>query len=78
MLQWTAASSHRTLQLAVHHTDAEREYAYDTDPILGSGTGQLLHAVADNGWTVVDMAVDWAPSSPTLAPSNESKKGTTS
>jgi hypothetical protein len=60
MLQWTAASPYRTLQLAVHHTDAEREYAYDTDPILGSGTDQLLRAVADNGWTVVDMAVDWA------------------
>jgi haloacid dehalogenase-like hydrolase len=59
MLQWTAASPYTTLQLAVHHTDAEREYAYDTDPILGSGTGQLLHAVADNGWTVVDTAVDW-------------------
>jgi len=60
MLQWTAASPYTTLQLAVHHTDAEREYAYDTDPILGSGTDQLLRAVADNGWTVVDMAVDWA------------------
>jgi hypothetical protein len=60
MLQWTAASPYRTLQLAVHHTDAEREYAYDTDPILGSGTDQLLRAVADNGWTVVDMAADWA------------------
>jgi hypothetical protein len=59
MLQWTSASHYRTLQLAVHHTDAEREYAYDTDPILGSGTAQLLAAAAEGDWTVVDMAVDW-------------------
>ncbi|MGO9505460.1 MAG: hypothetical protein ACLPUO_28695 [Streptosporangiaceae bacterium] len=25
MLQWTAASPHRTLELVVHHTDGERE-----------------------------------------------------
>jgi hypothetical protein len=60
MLQWTAASPYRTLALAVHHTDAEREYAYDTDPLLGSGTGQLLAAAAENHWTVVDMASDWS------------------
>jgi hypothetical protein len=60
MLQWTAASPHRTLQLVVHHTDAEREYAYDVDPILGSGTDQILAAAADHHWTVIDMAADWA------------------
>ena len=32
MLQWTAASSHRTLQLVVNHTDQDREYAYTRDP----------------------------------------------
>ena len=60
MLQWTAASPHRTLQLVVHHTDAEREYAYDVDPILGSGTDQILAAAAGHKWTVIDMAADWA------------------
>jgi hypothetical protein len=50
---------HRTLQLVVHHTDAEREFAYDTDPLLGAGTQNLLAAVAD-GWTVIDMAADWS------------------
>jgi hypothetical protein len=60
MLQWTAASPYRTLELVVHHTDGEREYAYDRDPILGSGTGQLLAAAAEHQWTVVDMAADWA------------------
>jgi hypothetical protein len=60
MLQWTAASPYRTLQLVVHHTDGEREYAYDRDPILGSGTDQILAAAADDKWTVIDMAADWA------------------
>ena len=59
MLQWTAASPRRTLQLAVHHTDGDREYAYDRDPILGSGTDQILAAAADGNWTVIDMAADW-------------------
>jgi hypothetical protein len=44
----------------VHHTDAEREYAYDVDPILGSGTDRILAAAADHQWTVIDMAADWA------------------
>jgi haloacid dehalogenase-like hydrolase len=60
MLQWTAASPYRTLELVIHHTDGDREYAYDRDPILGSGTGQLLAAAAEHKWTVVDMAADWA------------------
>jgi haloacid dehalogenase-like hydrolase len=59
MLQWTAASAYRTLELAIHHTDASREYAYDSDPLLGSGTSQLLGAAATNDWIVVDMAADW-------------------
>ena len=60
MLQWTAASPYRTLELVVHHTDGDREYAYDRDPILGSGTSQILAAAAEHKWTVIDMATDWA------------------
>src|SRR4051812_43433111 len=60
MLQWTAGSPYRSLELVVHHTDADREYAYDEDPVLGSGTEQLLAAASDGGWTVVDMATDWS------------------
>jgi phosphoserine phosphatase len=67
MLQWAAASPHRTLQLVVRHTDGEREYAYDRDPILGSGTGQLLAAAADHDWTVIDMAADWSAVYPPAA-----------
>jgi hypothetical protein len=60
MLQWTAASPGRSLQLVIHHTDAEREYAYDRDPVLGAGTGQVLATAAEEKWTVIDMAADWA------------------
>ena len=67
MLQWAAASTHRTLQLVVRHTDGEREYAYDRDPVLGSGTGQLLAAAAYHGWTVIDMAADWSAVHPPAA-----------
>jgi hypothetical protein len=66
MLQWTAASPYRTLELAVHHTDAEREYAYDTDPLFGSGTVQLLAAASENQWTIVDVAADWSAIFPPL------------
>jgi haloacid dehalogenase-like hydrolase len=66
MLQWTAASPHRTLPLVVQHTDAGREYAYDRDPILGSGTGQILTAAAEHKWTVIDMAADWSAVYPSV------------
>jgi haloacid dehalogenase-like hydrolase len=59
MLQWTAASPHRNLEIVVHHTDADREFAYDVDPVLGSGTADLLAAANAGAWTVVDMAADW-------------------
>ena len=65
MLQWTASSPHRTLQLVVHHTDSKREYAYDNDPLLGAGTDQLLTAAAESDWSVIDMATDWSTIYPT-------------
>ena len=60
MLQWASASPHRTLQLVVQHTDGDREYAYDRDPILGSGTQQIHAAATENRWTLIDMAADWS------------------
>lgn len=66
MLQWAAASPRRTLQLVVRHTDGEREYAYDRDPVSGSGTGHLLAAAAEHKWTMIDMAADWSAMYPPL------------
>jgi hypothetical protein len=44
--------------LIVHHTDAEREYAYDRDTTIGH-LDKALDAAAANRWTVVDMKTDW-------------------
>jgi phosphoglycolate phosphatase-like HAD superfamily hydrolase len=58
MLQWTAAGDGRRLMLYVHHTDAEREWAYDRDSHIGKLNKGLDEAI-EKGWTVVDMKNDW-------------------
>jgi len=58
MLRWTTAGDGPRFGLIVHHTDAEREYAYD----YPSDVGQLKRALdeaPERGWTVVDMKHDW-------------------
>ena len=45
--------------LLVHHTDAEREYAYDRHSQVGKLDKALDEAKA-RGWTVVDMKRDWS------------------
>jgi hypothetical protein len=60
MLQWTAAAAGAgpRLMLLVHHTDAEREWAYDRKSHVGRLDKALDEAQA-KGWTVVDMKNDW-------------------
>jgi hypothetical protein len=58
MLQSTTLSGGRCLGLIVHHTDAEREYAYDRQSHIGK-LDKALDAAALNKWTVVDMKNDW-------------------
>jgi phosphoserine phosphatase len=58
MLQWTTLSGGVRLGLIVHHTDAEREYAYDRQSHFGK-LDIALDAAALNKWTVVDMKKDW-------------------
>jgi len=58
MLQWTTAGPGARFALYVHHTDAEREWAYDRDSAIGSLDKGLDEAQA-KGWTVVDMQRDW-------------------
>ena len=60
MLQWTAAGTRPALRLLVHHTDAEREWAYDRTSSIGRLDKALDEAKA-NGWTVVDMKNEWKP-----------------
>jgi hypothetical protein len=58
MLQWTTMTGGARLGLIVHHTDAEREYAYDRDTSFGR-LDKALDAAALNHWVVVDMKNDW-------------------
>ncbi len=58
MLQFTAAGRGPRLMLIVHHTDAEREYAYDRKSSIGRLDKALDEANA-KGWTVVSMKTDW-------------------
>ncbi len=58
MLQWTAAGTSARFMGIVHHTDAEREYAYDRQSQMGKLDKALDEATA-KGWTVVDMKRDW-------------------
>jgi haloacid dehalogenase-like hydrolase len=60
MLQWaTKGAATPCLALIVHHTDGEREYAYDRQAHFGK-LDKALDAAAINNWTVVSMKDDWA------------------
>ena len=59
MLQWTTMSgSGARLGLIVHHTDAEREYAYDRKSHVGK-LDLALDGAALNKWALADMKKDW-------------------
>jgi len=58
MLQYTMGGSGARFALIVHHTDAEREWAYDRTSSIGRLDKALDEAQA-KGWTVVDMKNDW-------------------
>lgn len=58
MLQWTAAGSGARFMGLVHHTDAEREWAYDHPSSVGQLDKALTEA-REKKWTVVDMKRDW-------------------
>jgi Phosphoserine phosphatase len=75
MLEWTSAGDGPRLGALLHHTDGEREYAYDRTAKSGKLDKGLDEAGA-KGWLVVDMKDDWKtvfkPDSATTAaaPSN--------
>jgi hypothetical protein len=58
MLQWTTAGKGARLALLVHHTDAEREWAYDRTSAIGR-LDKALDETQARGWTVVSMKDDW-------------------
>ncbi|MGX1739943.1 HAD family hydrolase [Bosea sp. NPDC055353] len=58
MLQYTVAGSGPRLALLVHHTDGEREWAYDRKSTFGK-LDKALDEARTRGWVVVDMKADW-------------------
>lgn len=58
MLQWTTLNTGPRFALIVHHTDAEREYAYDRTSEVGR-LDKALDEATRRGWLVVDMKKDW-------------------
>ncbi|MGB7932411.1 MAG: haloacid dehalogenase-like hydrolase [Gammaproteobacteria bacterium] len=60
MIEYTTLGNPRpSFGLIVHHTDAEREYAYDAKPISSGHLITGLKAAKEHGWTLVDMKTDW-------------------
>jgi haloacid dehalogenase-like hydrolase len=58
MLQWTTMSGGVRLGVLVHHTDGDREYAYDRNSSIGR-LDKALDMADLNHWVVVDMKKDW-------------------
>jgi haloacid dehalogenase-like hydrolase len=58
MLQWTAAGKGSRFMGLVHHTDTEREWAYDRKSSVGR-LDKALDEATLRGWTVVSIKNDW-------------------
>ena len=62
MLLWTTqgrADARPSFGLIVHHTDGEREFAYDRQHVPSGRLDVALRDALVKGWTVVDMKNDW-------------------
>lgn len=58
MMQWTTAGEGSRFAMYVHHTDADREWAYDRESSVGR-LDRGLDEGPELGWTIVDMKQDW-------------------
>ncbi|MGB5355711.1 MAG: haloacid dehalogenase-like hydrolase, partial [Eudoraea sp.] len=58
MLQYADSNDYQSFMLYLHHTDAEREWAYDRNSHIGRLDKGLDEATA-KGWTIIDMKNDW-------------------
>jgi len=65
MIEYTMAGEGRRMGLFVHHTDAEREYAYDRKSHIGT-LDKALDEAKKNGWIIVDMKKEWKKVFPDL------------
>ena len=58
MLEWTTAGEGPRFGLLVHHTDADREWAYDRESHVGK-LDRGLDEGPGRGWVFADMKRDW-------------------
>lgn len=58
MLQWTAGGDGPRFVALIHHTDSEREYAYDRQSHVGK-LDKALDEAQRQQWLVIDMKRDW-------------------
>ncbi|WP_121665531.1 HAD family hydrolase [Mesonia aquimarina] len=58
MMQYTSSSNYKTMCVILHHTDSEREYAYDTKTLSGH-LETALEEAKEKDWLVVDMKNDF-------------------
>jgi phosphoserine phosphatase len=59
MLQYTTINNPRaSIGIIVHHTDAEREYAYDANTKSTGKLVEALQAAQERGWLIADMKKD--------------------
>ena len=69
MLLWTTAGrpdQRPSFGLIVHHTDADREFAYDRQHVSGQ-LNKVLDEVETHGWFLADMKNDWKTVFPAAA-----------
>lgn len=59
MLEYTTSGTGPSLGLILHHTDSDREWAYDRESHIGQLNRGLDEAGA-KGWIVVNIASDWS------------------
>ncbi len=67
MLQWTTFNDGPRFAMIVHHTDAEREFAYDREVPVGK-LDKASDEAPSRGWTVVDIKSDWQTVYPVAKP----------
>ncbi|MFO0977342.1 MAG: HAD family hydrolase [Planctomycetaceae bacterium] len=58
MLEWTTSTDDPHFGLIIHHTDSEREFAYDRNSHIGQ-LNKALDEASQRKWQLVDMKNDW-------------------
>jgi hypothetical protein len=58
MLEYVSSGEGERLSMIVHHTDKEREWAYDRKSEIGK-LDRALDVIEERNWKIIDMQKDW-------------------